>query len=163
MKRSITLSEAHVLVHALQATPNITGYSVKEWMSFSDVWVHESNGKIAGVATSQDFGSYWTYMAVLFVFPEFQKQGIGKELFTAQIEDIKQRKCGAYTCSHTPAVLTWMKECGMSLSTNMWKSPVLILIYYCTFYLTLYRLKEFLRKRKIFSDQPEWVYGKVKF
>lgn len=162
-RRKLTRTEAGILVSALRDTPNITGYSLEEWLRFSDVWVAEVDGKFAGVAVNEDFGSYWTYITALFVMPEYQGKGVGKELFGTQLAVIQECKRGAYTCSRNPMVIKWMKSSGMSLSSTMWTAPLPILFYYLTFYISLYRLREFLRKSKEFKNEPKWVYGRVRF
>jgi len=162
-KRKLTPAEAKILVAALKDTPNITGYSEDEWLHFSDVWVAEIDGKFAAVAVNQDFGSDWTYLAVLFVLPEYRSIGIGKKLFDTQLEAIRSCKRGVYTCSRNPLVIEWMKKEGMSLSTTMWSAPLPILLYYLIFYISPYRIREFLRKSSQFKNEPKWVYGRGSF
>lgn len=162
-KRKLTDTEAAILVSALRDTPNITGYSQEEWLKFSDVWVGQVDGHFAGVAVNEDFGTYWTYMTALFVRPEYQGKGLGKELFDTLLTAVRECKHGAYTCSRNPVVIKWMKSSGMSLSSTLWSAPLPILFYYLTFYISLYRIREFLRKSKKYKNEPKWVYGRVRF
>lgn len=150
------------MVQAIRETPNITGYSQVEWLSFSDVLVAEVDGVFAGVAASKDIGKYWTYLAVIFVFPEFRGQGIGRALFDDQLMVIKKRWRRGFTCSRNPEVIKWMQYAGMTLTNKLLRSPLPLLLYFATDYLTPYRIGEFLRKRKLFKNEPDWVYGSLR-
>ena len=51
-QRALTSYEIDLVIKAIKETPNITGYTKKEWQSFGKVFVAEINSELAAVAVN---------------------------------------------------------------------------------------------------------------
>ncbi len=155
---ALTSEEIDIVIKAVKETPNITGYTKKEWQNFGKVFVAEVNSELAAVAVNVSISKHWEELAVLIVLEKFRGQGLGKKLFNLALQDILDRKKNAYTTSRNPIVLNLMKESGFKF-TSLFKLPLPVTLFNLKFICSLYRLQEFLRKQKVFSGQPAFEYG----
>ena len=85
LTRKLTEGEIRLLMQLIRETPNITGYSYREWQAFTNVLVAESGGKLAGVCVTKPLYGKWYEIAVLYVLEEYRAHGIGSELFKARV------------------------------------------------------------------------------
>lgn len=157
-KRPLTIQEIDLVTREIKQTPNITGYTQKEWQNFGKVFVAEVNSEIAGVAVNVSISKEWEEFAVLLVLEKYRGQGLGKALFNVALEDIKNRHKNAYTTSRNPIVLKLMKENGFQF-LSLLKLPLPVTLFNLKFICSFYRISEFLRKQKAFCNQPEFEYG----
>lgn len=170
-QRRLIPAEAVLLAEKIKMTPNITGYSSSEWMSFANVLTADSSdGTLKGVCLCCDFGKIWTYISVLFVFEEYRGQGIGHALFKEACDVSAARKRNIYTSSRNSTVINMMKEEEFSIFDTLYKLPKPYKRYELLFFIRLvkwiasyYRIKEMFRKSKKFKDSykdsSDFVYG----
>lgn len=157
--RPLSLVEAKQVHAALKETPNILGYTVRELTHFSDVFVAEVDGMFAGVCFSVDLTQNWTEIAVLFVLPEFEGQGLGTALFEAAWARAGQRRRHLYVLSRNPQVVGWMKARGMEVGAVGWKAPWAVQWYMARYMASRHRWAEGFRKRRAISACPPLMQG----
>lgn len=156
--RPLTLAEAEQVHTALKETPNILGYTVRELIRLSDVFV-AVDGVFAGVCFSVDLTQNWTEIAVLFVLPEFGGQGLGTALFEAAWARAGKRRRHLYVLSRNPQVVEWMKARGMEVSAVGWKAPWAVHWYMARYMASRHRWAESVRKRKAIRACPPLMQG----
>ncbi|WP_427162395.1 GNAT family N-acetyltransferase [Aliinostoc sp. HNIBRCY26] len=167
IKRKVTTSETKFLLKAIKLTPNIMGYSFREWMEAEHIMVAEDEaGKILGVCLNYDFHEYWNKIAALFVLEEFRGQGIGKLLFYESYQDAARRNKNVFTISANQIVIKMMQDLNFVLFNNLLDFPQVISQYRFTFYghslawlMNFYRMQEIIRKTIVYSDRQNFVYG----
>lgn len=165
--RKLTNNEAIFLVKKIQLITDITGYSLKEWLTFENLLIAEDKGgNMLGVCLAYDFSLTWTFISVLFVLEEFRGQGIGKQLFQATCDNILSRKRNIYTSSRNPIVIKMMRDFNFILFDTLYVLPQSFKKYEFEFFLravkwimSFYRLKEILRKELKYKDKRKFIYG----
>ena len=159
--RPLTREEAIRLHQDLKSTPNILGYTVRELLRLSDVYVAEVNDAFAGACWSVDLACGWTEIAVLYVFPEFRGEGIGCRLFDCAWSSARSRQRHLYILSRNPQVIQWMKERGMTVNGKLWCAPLAVQ-WYMTWYMTSwYRWCESIRKHRAIQQCPPLLQGSI--
>lgn len=161
--RTLNLAEAQRLHQELKTTPNILGYTVRELMRLSHVWVAEVEGGFAGACWSVDLLHDWTEIAALYVLPEFRGRRIGERLFQAAWESTQERQRHVYVLSRNPQVIEWMWELGMAVDEKLWRAPFAVHWYMQRYMASSHRLFESLRKRKEIARCPRLVQGIKKY
>jgi GNAT superfamily N-acetyltransferase len=166
VERRLNKSEANLLVNQIKLTPNITGYSLKEWLTFDSVIVAEDEEEMVGVCLYYNFSKNWTFISVLFVLDNFRGKGIGKQLFFRACENIIKLKRNIYTSSREPIVINMMRQLDFEIFDTLFLLPEKYEKYEFVFFLralkwlfSLYRLKEVYRKAIRFGKQESFVYG----
>ncbi|NEO03845.1 MAG: GNAT family N-acetyltransferase [Moorea sp. SIO3I7] len=170
LKRKVSKSEAELLVKAIKSTPNIIGYSLKEWLEAEHVIVSENEkGNLLGACLNYDINRDWYKIGALFVFKEFRGQGIGKSLFYKSVEDAVQRGKNVYTISSNPIVIKIIEDSEFEKVskffdlTKVWKEDRLFFFKHTVVWImNLYRIKEIFRKTIVFNSNAPFVFG-VKF
>ena len=158
--RRLTLAEARLLHDALKETPNILGYTVRELLRLTDVFVADAEGgELAGVCFSVDMAQNWTEIAAVFVFPAFRGQGVGAALFDAAWDRAIARRRHLYLLSRNPQVVEWMRTRGMEVSEAGWKAPLAVHWYMAGYMASRHRWSESFRKRKALSQCPPLMQG----
>lgn len=157
--RPLKESEASALHRELKTTPNILGYTVREILAFEDVLVAEVDGKFAAVCVSKDLLFGWTDVAVLYVLPDFRGSGLGTELYTAAWQSASQRARHIFTLSRSPQVIHLMKRFGMEISGAMWRAPLAVHLHMNGHMMSLYRIREAIRKSGQISRSAPMVCG----
>ena len=164
--RNLQPHEAQTIVEEIKKTPNITGYSLKEWLSFKNILVAEDKGKIMGVCLYYDFHRNWSFISVLIVLKPFRGMGIGKNLFERCCDNILRDGKNIYTASKNPIVIDIMKKMDFILFDSLFGLPKGYKKYELIFILRLinwifssYRLKELVRKAKLYGVRSNFTYG----
>ena len=121
----------------------------------------EDAGKMIGVVYLKNIGKRWAYLSVEYVLPAYRGKGIGKKLFMHAVAEARKEGRGIASSSRNQTTIDWMKEAGMELHRGFLSSPAPLLRYYCTSYISGYRIAEALRKARIFKHQPPWMYGRL--
>ena len=153
--RKLTSEEAALLHAELKTTPNILGYTIRELLRCSDVWVAEEDGAFAGACISKDLRFGWTDIAVLYVVPAFRGRGLGRELYDVAWKRAEQRGRHILTLSRNLEVIVMMKRRGMRVSGSMWKAPFAMHLHMQCHMMSVYRLREGLRKgRQMQTESP---------
>lgn len=153
--RKLTAAEAALLHAELKTTPNILGYTIRELMGCSDVWVAEEDGAFAGACISKDLFFGWTDIAVLYVIPTFRGRGLGRGLYAAAWERAEQRGRHILTLSRNLEVIAMMKRRGMIVSGSMLKAPLAMHLHMQCHMMSVYRLREGIRKgRQMQTELP---------
>ena len=161
--RPLTQAEAGQVHLALKDTPNILGYTVRELMRLSDVYVGEEEGRFAGVCFSVDLRQNWTEIAVLCVLPEFRGRGVGHALFQAAWERARARRRHVYVLSRNPQVVEWMKAQKMEIGGKMRHAPAAVHWHMARHMASGYRITEGFRKRKSIRQCPPLLQGIKKY
>ena len=167
VRRNLQNHEAQTIVDEIKRTPNITGYSQKEWLSFKEVLIAEnSEGKMIGVCLYYDFHRDWSFISVLLTLKPFRNMGIGQSLFKIACDNILNDGKNIYTASKNPIVIKMMKKMDFILFDTLFKLPEEYKEYEFIFTLRLinwilssYRIKELIRKAKLYGVQSNFVYG----
>jgi GNAT superfamily N-acetyltransferase len=146
--RRLTDTEAKQLHEELKTTPNIFGYTINELVRFRDVFIAEAEGRFAGACISKDLHFGWTDIAVLYILPEFRGRGLGSALYTAAWQRAWQRGRHIFTLSCSPEVIHLMERFGMELRPEMWKAPLAVHLHMNRHMMSLYRIKEAIRKSR---------------
>jgi len=158
--RPLTRSEAVQVHKDLKETPNILGYTVRELLGLTDVFVAEADGgAFAGVCFSVDMAQSWTEIAAVFVFPAFEGRGIGAALFDAAWDRAITRERHLYLLSRNPKVVDWMRVRGMEVSEAGWRAPLAVHWYMARYMASRHRWAESFRKRKALSQCPPLMQG----
>lgn len=166
--RKLTRDEALILIEGIKNTPNITAYTLRQWLRCKHVVVATNReGRIMGAVMNDDFTKHWTEIAVVFVLEEFRRQGLGREIFEiAHAFNIRRNK-NILMMSREPNVTRMMEELGFELHegfhyfSNMSQIDSFILRYYYEIRakLSLFRLREVARKKKIYGVCDPFMYG----
>ncbi|MBW4632632.1 MAG: GNAT family N-acetyltransferase [Iphinoe sp. HA4291-MV1] len=167
VKRLLKEEEAKLVIKEIKLTPNIIGYSFREWMAAKNIMVAEDeDGKIAGVCLNYDFDQYWTKIAALFVLEKFRGKGLGKLMFLASFKDAIEREKNVYTISANPIVIKIMEELEFDTFKNILNFPKPYKKYKFVFYLhtikwlmNCYRINEIIRKKLAYNFKEPFVYG----
>ncbi|MCL2923633.1 MAG: GNAT family N-acetyltransferase [Trichodesmium sp. MAG_R04] len=165
--RKLTQQEAILLVENIKLITEITGYSLKEWLTFEDVLIAEDQEEnMLGVCLAYDFSSNWSFISVLFVLEKFRGKGIGQLLFKEACRQILSRKRNVYTSSRNPVVIKMMKQLNFILFDTLYVLPQPFNKYKFDFLLrgikwitSFYRMKELSRKYLKYKDKRKFVYG----
>jgi predicted GNAT family acetyltransferase len=167
IKRKIKRSEAKLLIKHIRFTPNIIGYSLKEWLNAEHIIVAEDeNEQLLGACLNYDISEKWTKIAALYVFEEFRNQGIGKALFYESFNDAMKRQKNVYTISSNPIVIKSMTQLEFTTFKNLLDFPKdyqahQSMIYAHTFQWLLnpYRIQEIIRKKIVYKLNDPFFYG----
>lgn len=170
VKRKITQLEAKLLVSEVKATPNIVGYSLKEWLMANHIMVAEdSKGFCLGACLNYDFHKDWRKIAALIVLEEFRGRGIGRMLFYESFRDAQRSSRNIYIISANPIVIKMMNDLGFITFNSFFELTHLCQNYESLFYchtiqwtMSLYRIKEIIRKKIIYTEKQRFLFG-VKF
>ena len=165
--RKLTQQEAILLVENIKLITEITGYSLKEWLTFEDVLIAEDREEnMLGVCLAYDFSSNWSFISILFVLEKFRGKGIGQQLFKEACRKILSRKRNVYTSSRNPVVIKMMKQLNFILFDTLYVLPQPFKKYKFDFLLrgikwitSFYRMKELSRKYLKYKDKRKFVYG----
>lgn len=157
-KSKLTRQEINYLVEGIKATPNIIGYTKREWERFGEVFVARVDGKMVAVAVNSNLTDGWAETPVLFVNEDYRFKGIGKKLFTEAIAELKKSSQNIYYVSRNPIVIKWMQEEGMKFD-NIFYLPFPVILHIIHKSLSLYRIKEYIRKLIIFPHQKPFLHA----
>lgn len=162
-ERRVTKEEAQELIREIRRSPNILGYTEREWREFPFTWVAEVDGRLAGVCCNIDLLAGWTEMAAIYVREEFQGHSIGRKLFTASVSSVEQRGRSMYIASRNPRLVKLMREWGMTIRPHPFGLPPPIVLAKLKYFLNAYRIVEFVRKAVAFSHRLPFAFGIKKF
>ena len=161
--RPLTPLEAGALCEELKTTPNILGYTVKELLRFRETLVAEVDGAFAGVCLSKDLLFGWTDIAALYVLPAFRGQGVGTRLYEAAWRRAEARQRHILTLSRNPAVIGLMERSGMTMACSMALSPFALQVHMSWHMMSVYRLRESIRKSADLKAAPALRCGTKTF
>lgn len=168
IQRPLTKQEAKLLVQEVRKMPNITGYTVKEWLTCKHVFVAiDHEGQLLGACMNDDFASEWTEIAVLIVLEGFRRRRIGRAFLEISIQNIQDRKRNMMIISREPNVLRMMKEFQFDLYTSLSKVDgpykqhkfILSVYYQLRSMMSVYRFLEVRRKKIIYGIKEPFIYG----
>lgn len=143
-KQKLNLEQAKIVQEWIADTPNITGYTVKELLNFDLVFLCFVENNFAGVCIVAEISPRWSEIAVLIANPNYRNLGIGNQLFKQALEHIKSQNKNIYTVTRNLIVAKMCKEFD---SVSFIKLPLNLIIYNIKFVFSLYRFKEFFRKK----------------
>jgi GNAT superfamily N-acetyltransferase len=166
-KTKINESEAKFLIEQIKFTPNIIGYTLKEWLNAEHIIVAKNEyGELLGVCLSYDIAESWTKIAVLLVLKEFRSQGIGKALFYNSVADAISRQKNVYTISCNPIVINLMDRLQFTKFNSLLKFPEAYQKHKLTIYfdnlqwlVNSYRMQEIIRKKLVYKLNDPFFYG----
>lgn len=154
--QNFSAAEINKILIEIKATPNITAYSEQELKdSLAQEFVfsarNELNGQLQGLTFAKKIsGTKYYSLSFLLVFPEYQKQGLGRKLYSHIVSEMGKQSI--YTSSRNPIVQKWLSEDGFH-SVPFLKLPFSVLLYLLKTKLTFTKLKEI---RKWFL--PGWKH-----
>jgi len=167
-KKLLTKEEAKLLVREIKKTPNISGYSIWEWIDCQNVFIAvDHEGQILGASLNDDFGADWTEIAVLFVLEKHRENGICRALYNISCEDIINRKRNVLIMSREPIVSEMIRKSNLDVLPTLNNLPEsyrqhqlkLTLYYKFRYFMNLYRNFEILRKRLTYGKNTSLIYG----
>lgn len=85
--------------------------------SFKVLAIDEAKAKIVGIITALSDKVNWAFIPYLEVLPEYQKQGIGKELMRRMLDMLVNLNCVDLTCD--PEMQPFYEQFGMLKSEGM--------------------------------------------
>lgn len=169
VKRHLDEEEAKLLVNEIKYTPYISGYSDQEWLSCPHVFVAEnSQGELVGACLNDDFYPDWSEIAALFVLRKHRNKGIGKDLFEASYQDGYRRNKNIFVISSNPLIVKMLKKYNFVISNDvngLYNNPynkyyfILNYFYKIRWFMNLYRIQEFYRKRIFYPVKIKSIYG----
>lgn len=167
VQRNLQPHEVRTIVGEIEITPNITGYSLREWLSFKEVLVAEDlQGNMTGVCLYYDFHHNWSFISVLLVLKSFRGLNIGQNLFMIACDNILSEGKNVYTASKNPIVIRIMKKMDFILFDTLFRLPkdyrsyeLVFLLRLITWMFSSYRLKELIRKAKLYGVRSNFIYG----
>lgn len=157
-KRKPRKEEIDFFISEIKTTPNISGYTKKEWERFKDVWIAEAEGKAVGVVVNKNFSKDWAETPILYVHEPHRFKGIGKRLFKEAIKSAKGAKKNIYYVSRNPIVIKWIKEEKMKI-VPINKMPLSVFLHFLKKMLNFYRVKEFIRKIMVLKTEGPYIHG----
>ncbi|WP_219892043.1 GNAT family N-acetyltransferase [Chamaesiphon polymorphus] len=154
-------------IEAIKYTPNIVGYTRKEWLKCEHIIIAEDErGQMLGACLNYDFAEKWTKIAALYVFDEFRGRGIGRSLFYKSFDDATNRHKNVYTISRNPTVIKMMNELNFTTFDSFLNFPDRFQPDLLDFYIhslqwlaSPYRIQEIVRKQIAFPSQQDFIYG----
>jgi len=166
-RRSPTVAEAKKLVMAIRDTPKISAYPVSAWMKGGALLAELEDGTVAGACLQDDFFGRWTEIAVLFVFEEFRGWGIGAALLAEARALLHARRRHVMIMSNNPLVTGMLPKHRFQILPSRAEFPdnlrphraALTWIYDLRWWMSAYRIREIIRKRRVFGRQPPYTYG----
>lgn len=167
VERYLECYEIEQIIKEIRCTPNITGYSVREWQSFPPILVAENQQQeMMGICFNDDFHPDWTKLDVLLVLERFRGRGIGKKLFCYSVEQTLNKGRKLYTASRNPILIKLMQELDFLIFDDIFHLPEPYRKYQAIFNfhnlkwaMSTYRVKEFVRKQLVYPSQPPFIYG----
>ncbi|MGD2086574.1 MAG: GNAT family N-acetyltransferase [Candidatus Aminicenantes bacterium] len=168
VKRPLKKEESRLLVEKIKYTPNISGYTAREWRRCKHVFVAEnSRGGLLGACMNDDFARKWTEIAVLFVLEEYRGKGIGNAFLRLSLKDLSRRHRNILMISRNPLVTQMMKKAGFEIFPRMANLPgldkktqfILTWYYQTRWLMNGYRIYEILRKKIKFKPNAPVAYG----
>jgi GNAT superfamily N-acetyltransferase len=158
-KAKLTTLEIEQVMDFIHSTPNIIFYSAHE---LSDLVAYKFyiDSKMVGFCLIKSIGwsQNWLEIAILGVLDEYQGQGIGSQLFKKALVDMYSDGKLVYTTTTNPKVQKMMIDEGFEVLNNTWQLPIEITWDNLGYILNMPRIREFLRKRKVFGPN-KFVYG----
>ncbi len=156
-KAKLTKSEIGQIVDFISLTPNIIYYSPQELSSLV-AYKYYVDSKMVGFCLIKAIGwsQNWLEIAILGVLDEYQGQGIGSQLFKKALVDSDGKL--VYTTTTNPKVQKMMIDEGFEIFNNPWRLPLEITWDNLGYILNAHRIREFLRKHKVFGSR-KFVYG----
>lgn len=160
IKRRLSTAEVEYFINEIKTTPNITGYTKKEWNNFNNIWVAEVNHEIVGIVVNTNLLKSWVETSIVYVISSKRNQGIGKALFLSAFNSALRENKNIYYVSRNPIVIRWMKEKNMIFSKIL-GLPLPILIHIIIKSLSIYRIKEYCRKRYIYKPKKQFLHAYI--
>jgi len=155
-KRALTDQEIDLVVEEIKKTPNITGYTKKEWQKFADIFVAQKSGELAGICLVKKINKQWSELAVLFVLPKFRHLGLGRKLHFKAMEYLQNKNI--YAVTRNEATIDFLKHDHFEL-LNFSQLPFFLKLRVFIYALSFYRIKEYVRKTRVFKNTQKWFYA----
>ena len=159
IKRSLSEKEIELLIKEVKTTPNIIGYTKREWSKFKNIWVAETENELVGVLVAINLPYNWIDIAVLYVLKPYRNKGIGRELIDTTTTLIETKGNNLYMVSSNPMVIKNMEEINMTLVNSPFKLPLAIQLFNIRYALNLFRIYEAIRKAVKMKREHRFVYG----
>ena len=158
LKTQLSENEVNIFQSEIKNTLNITGYTKNEWAKFEDVWVAKVDGEVAGVCVNIEINREWAEIAVLYVLDRYRGKGIGLGLFNTSFEYLKESGKKIYTTTRNPKVEKYMIGKKFSF-VSFFALPLPILLFNLRFTCSIFRIREYFRKRMYKNDLEPFKYG----
>ena len=149
--RKLSEKEINHLQDEVKNTPNIVGFSSKEWHTLGKVFVAKVKNELAGICVDKVLNSRWSEISMLLVLEKFRGHGIGKKLFELSFDHASKKNRNIYIVSRNPAVIKMFKRKGFEVFGSNFVLPITIQWQNCKLILNFFRIKEYCRKFIIFK------------
>lgn len=153
--RSLTKSEAEIISDEIKNTDNISGYLISELLRFDEMIVTEDAGEINGILFYKEYRRF-VDMKLMIVCRQYRGQGIGRVMFLYFLNKFKLSNKTIYTVTKNPQVVSIISRVGFKKS-NFLNLPFLAQINQISLMFSLYRIKEFFRK-KLYLNKNKFYY-----
>ncbi|MDI3389352.1 GNAT family N-acetyltransferase [Streptomyces sp. B-S-A8] len=168
-RRPLTAEEADQITRSIRDSPNITGYSPREWCGRRDtfVLVDRSRRRIAGALLTHHLAGTWSEIAVVFLFEEYRGRGLGRELLQGALRTLTatgRRYLLFFSSPHMERIASasgfriYADEAAF-VAGSARRKLFLKVIYKAQWLASVYRLREIRRKRAEFSSAFDFKVG----
>lgn len=159
-RRPLTRDEAATLVAEIAAEPDITGYSLSEWAGGKDVFLlyDKSRKSVAAAILVHHLLGDWSEIAVVYVRPAYRGKQLARRLLQLTVETLQFAMRHYVIFYSTQQMERMLSASGFTLFQDSeefaqqrarWRL-YFRLLYKPQWLFNVYRVKELLRKQKLF-------------
>ncbi len=159
-KRNLTIREAEVISKEIRLTNNIIGYKTGELTSFKNTFVAKDEGRLIGILSYVELNG-WVDLKILLIIKEYRGKGYGKELFEYTFDRVQELNKSIYTVTRNPIVIRLLKNKGFK-KTNLLKLPIAVILHQAKMILSIYRIREYVRKRPKIKSGEKFQYFELR-
>ncbi|TFH92849.1 GNAT family N-acetyltransferase [Vibrio ouci] len=161
-RRGLTHQEALLVMEQISSSPDITGYSYREWTKSKDTFVllNIHTGEFIGAILVHDLLDNWSEIAVVFICEKYRSVGYGHYLLNACIRTLKHSNKKLFLFYSKAVMETISINAGFEIfasekefiNRSLIKWLSLNIIYKALWLSNAYRLREIRRKKKQFGS-----------
>ena len=155
-KRNLTLREAEIISKEIRLTNNIIGYKTGELVDFKNTFIATDGKALVGILTYVEL-EHWIDLKILIILKEYRGKGYGKELFDYSFEKAEELNKSLYTVTRNPVLVSLLEEKGFG-GTSLSKLPISVILHQAKMIFSIYRIKEYIRKRPEIKRGEKFQY-----
>lgn len=159
-KRNPTLREAEIISREIRLTNNIISYKTGELVGFKNTFIAFNDKKLIGIFTYIELNN-WIDLKVIIILKEHRDKGFGKELFKYAFDQLQELNKSFYTVTRNPIMINLLKEKGFR-ETKLYKLPISVILHQAKMLFSIYRIREYLRKRSEIKSGEKFQYFELR-